>query len=173
MIQAEWNDITWGSTGRQMAHLKSFKISQKLKTEEKENEKGGNKTVVKSLEPETLSVSYSAGFAVGLDPRGEFDILKKCAGMQDRFVLGGVQISKNNFSLDEIQLSNTVLDNNGRILSGELNLSFNTDTNTSSKGGKGTKNKKDKKAKKAKKSGSLTLTAEDYARAKALSKEKR
>ena len=89
MRQAEWNNITWGTTGRQMVHLKSFKLSQKLKTEEKENENGGNKTVVKSLEPEQLTVSYSAGFAVGIDPRGEFEMLKKCAGMQDIFILGG------------------------------------------------------------------------------------
>ena len=59
MKQAEWNDITWGHTGRQMAHIKSFRLSQKIKTEEKESVKGGNKTVVRSLEPETLTVSYS------------------------------------------------------------------------------------------------------------------
>lgn len=170
MRQAEWNDITWGYQNRQMAHLKSLKLSQKLKTEEKESETGGNKVVLRSLEPETLTISYSAGFAIGLDPRGEFDMLKKCAGMQDVFILGGQKISKTNFSLDEIELSNTVLDNKGRILTGDLTLNFNTDTSTSSKGGKGTK---DKKGSKAKKSGSLTLTAEDYAKARALAKEKR
>jgi hypothetical protein len=168
MKQAEWNDITWGTTGHQMAHLKSFKISQKLKTEEQENEKTGNKSIIKSLEPEVLNISYSTGFAVGIDPRGEFEMLKKCAGMQDVFLLGGQKISKTNFSLDEIQLSNTILDNNGRILTGDLTLNFNTNTNTSSKGGKGTKNNTGTKAKK---SGSLTLTPEDYAKARALAKE--
>lgn len=170
MKQAEWNDITWGTSGHQMAHLKSFKISQKLKTEEQENEKTGNKTIIKSLEPEVLNVSYSTSFAVGIDPRGEFEMLKKCAGMQDVFILGGKKVSKTNFSLDEIQLSNTVLDNKGQVLTGDLTLNFNTNTNTSSKGGKGTTNKKNTKAKK---SGSLTLTAEDYARARALAKEAR
>lgn len=153
-----------------MAHLKSFRLSQKLKTEEKENENGGNKTVVKSLEPEQLTVSYSAGFAVGLDPRGEFEMLKKCAGMQDNFILGGRKISEQNFSLDEIELSNTVLDNHGRILTGDLTLNFNTDINSSSKGGKGSKKTKGTKAKKK---SSLSLTPEDYARARALAKEKR
>ena len=69
-----------------MVHLKSFKISQKLKTEEKENEINGNKTVINSLEPEVLNVSYSTGFAEGIDPRGEFEMLKKCAGMQDSLI---------------------------------------------------------------------------------------
>lgn len=169
MKQAEWNDIILGYQNRQMAHIKSLKLSQKLKTEEKESEKGGNKIVVRSLEPETLTVTYSAGFAVGLDPRGEFDMLKKCAGMQDKFILGGQPLSKTNFSLDEIELSNTVLDNQGRILNGDLTLNFNTDTSTSSKGGKGSSSK----GTKAKKKSSLSLTPEDYARARELSKEKR
>lgn len=162
MKQAEWNDITFGYQNRQMAHLKSFKLSQSLKTEEQENEKTGNKTVVKSLEPEVLNVSYSTGFAIGIDPRGEFDMLKKCAGMQDKFLLGGKQVSKNNFTLDEIQLSNTVLDNKGRILSGDISLNFTTDTNASSKGGKGSKGK----GTKSKKKKSLSITAEDIAKAK-------
>ena len=51
--------------------------------------------------------------------------------MQDVFILGGKKVSKTNFSLDEIELSNTVFDNQGRILKGDLTLNFNTDTNTS------------------------------------------
>ena len=121
------------------------------------------------LDTGSLTVSYSASFGIGLDPRGEFEMLKKCAGMQDVFILGGQKLSKNNFSLDEIQLANTILSNNGRILSGELTLNFSTDPNLSSKGGKA---KSVKKAKKTKKE-SFTLTAEDYAKAKALTKEKR
>ena len=34
MRQAEWNNITWGTSEKQIANIKSFKISQKLKTEE-------------------------------------------------------------------------------------------------------------------------------------------
>ena len=37
--QAEWNNITWGTSGNQMAHLKSFKISQKLKLKNKKTKK--------------------------------------------------------------------------------------------------------------------------------------
>ena len=166
MKQAEWNGISWGCLNRQLAYLKSLKMSQKIKTEEKENEKGGNKTIVLGLDVGTLTVSYSASFGIGLDPRGEFEMLKSCAGMQDTFILGGQKLSKNNFSLDEIQLANTTLANNGSILSGELTLNFSTDSKLSSKGGKA---KPVKKAKKTKKE-SFTLTAEDYAKARALVK---
>ncbi len=169
MKQAEWNNITWGTFGHQMAHLKSFKLSQKIKTEEQTSENGGNKLVIKGLEPEQLTVSYSTGFAIGLDPRGEFDMLKKCAGMKDYFILAGQKVSKNGFTLDEIGLSNTVTDNNGRILTGDITLNFSTDTNPTSKGGKASKGKSTKAQKKS----SLSLTPEDYARARALAKEKR
>ena len=53
------------------------------------------------------------------------------------------------------------------MLSGDLTLNFSTDSNLSSKGGKAKKGKSSKKAK----SGSLTLTPEDYARARALTKK--
>ena len=171
MKQAEWNNIIWGAFGHQMAHLKSFKLSQKVKTEEQESANGGNKLVVKGLEPEQLTVSYSTGFAIGLDPRGEFDMLKKCAGMKDYFILAGQKVSKNGFTLDEIGLSNTVTDNNGRILTGDITLNFSTDTNPTSKGGKSKLSLYG--GAKAKKKSSLSLTPEDYARARALAKEKR
>ena len=168
MKQAEWNGISWGSLNRQLAYLKSLNLSQKIKTEEKENEQGGNKTVILGLDSENLTISYSASFAVGLDPRGEFEMLKKTAGMQDTFILGGQKLSKNNFSLNEIELSNTTLANNGAILSGEFTLKFTTESKISSKGGKAA-NVNTNTAKKEKKS-SFTLTAEDYAKAKALVK---
>ena len=154
--QAEWNDIEWGPTSGQLATISSLKISRAIKTEEKESSKGGNKTIVKSLEAEQLSVTYNASFAGGLDPRGEFDMLKKCAGMQDYFILNGTKISQQTFELEEINLANTVLNNDGRILAGELTLNFATESAPSTKGGKGTKGKKKNGSKKAKKS-SLTL----------------
>ena len=86
--------------------------------------------------------------------------------MQDIFILGGQKLSKNNFSLDQIELSNTILADNGLTLSGEITLNFSTDSKLSSKGGKA---KPVKKAKKEKKE-SFTLTAEDYAKARALVK---
>lgn len=161
MKQAEWNGITWGSINRQLAYLKSLNLSQKIKTEEKENQNGENKTVILGLDSENLTISYSASFAVGLDPRGEFEMLQKCAGLQDTFIIGGKKLSKEKFSLDEIELSNTTLTNHGVILSGELKLNFSTESKLSSTNGNAVSvnNIMGKKA-------SFTLTAEDYAKAK-------
>lgn len=167
MRQAIWNNITWGYQNRQMAHIKSIRLSQSVKTEEQESNSGTKKTVVKSIEPEELTISYKAGFAVGIDPRGEFDMLKKCAGMQDNFVLGGKILGTHPFELDQIDLSNTILDDNGRILAGDLTLTFTSDKNESSKGGKSSKGK----SAKATKTGSFTLTPADYEKARQLAKK--
>lgn len=169
MKQAEWNGITWGNDLQQMANIKSLKISQSIKTEKKENDKGSDKTIVKGLESEQLTISYDAGFVIGIDPRGEFEMLKKNAGKQDFFVLGGEQISKSDFTLDEINLANTITDFNGQILTGEITLTFTTDSKISSKGGKVTKKKnraKGKIGKSKKKNSSITLNPADIVKAK-------
>ena len=74
MKQAEWNGITWGNDLQQMANIKSIKLSQSIKTEKKENDKGSDKTIVKGLESEQLTISYDTGFVIGIDPRGEFEM---------------------------------------------------------------------------------------------------
>ena len=75
-----------GYNTRQMAVLKSIELSQGVKTEEKDSDKGTPKTIIKGLESEKLTTEYNAGFVVGIDPRGEFEMLKKYAGMQDIFL---------------------------------------------------------------------------------------
>lgn len=84
-------------------------------------------------------------FGAGIDPRGEFDMLKKCAGKQDDFLLAGSPLGVEQFELDEINLSNTLVDDFGRILKGDITLNFNTEQNPSSKGGKGKKKEKVKR----------------------------
>lgn len=167
MKQAEWNDISWGNSGKSMAFIKSLEISQEINVEEQKSESGQNKKVVKGLKPEELTVQYSAAFAVGLDPRGEFEMLKKCAGKQDDFILNGMKLGQEQFELDSVELSNTVLNDSGRILKGDITLSFNTETNPSSKGGKGKSKKSGKNSKKGKTS-SLKVTPENIAKAKAI-----
>lgn len=170
MKQAEWNDITFGTAKGQLALINRFSLSQELDTEETDSNNGTKKITVKGKKAEELSISYSSGFVVGTDPRGEFEMWKKVAGMQDDFLLAGEPISKSSFELDEITLENTKLSNTGRIITADLTLNFNTEQKKSSKGGKSTK-KKGKTKGKTKKKGSLTLRPEDVKKAKEMAKE--
>ena len=134
MIQAEWNNEKFGRTASFLRNLEGFEISCGIVTEEQDSSNGVKKTVVKGVAPEEMKISYNAGFVVGTDLRQEFEDFKKIAGQQDNFYLGNVNVGKTQFELDEIQLSDTQMDNTGRIFAGKISLSFNGDGYVSSKG---------------------------------------
>lgn len=152
MIQAQWNKEIFGRTANSLRNLESFEISCGIVTEEQDSSNGVKKTVVKGYAAEELNISFNAGFAVGTDPRQEFEDFKKIAGMQDNFYLGNVDVGRTQFELDEIQLSDTQMDNSGRIYSGKISLSFTGDSNVSSKGSKS------KATAKSSKKSSLSIT---------------
>lgn len=141
MIQAEWNKEIFGRLPNSLRTLESFEISCGIVTEENESTNGVKKTVVKGIAAEDLKISFNTGFAVGTDPRQEFEDFKKIAGMQDNFYLGNVDVGRTQFELDEIQLSDTQMDNSGGILSGKISLSFTGDGYESSKGSNSSKTK--------------------------------
>lgn len=153
-IQAQWNNEKFGITANSLKNLESFEISCGIVTEEQESSNGVKKTVVKGIAAEELKISYNAGFGVGTDPRQEFEDFKKIAGQQDNFYLGNVEVGRTQFELDEIQLSDTQMDANGRIFSGKISLSFSGDGYVSSKGSSSSSKSKSKSSKK----GGLSIT---------------
>jgi hypothetical protein len=153
MVQAQWNKEIFGRTANSLRTLESFEISCGIVTEENESSNGVKKTVVKGFAAEELKISYNAGFAVGTDPRQEFEDFKKIAGMQDNFYLGNVNVGRTQFELDEVQLSDTQIGNSGRIFSGKISLSFTGDSNVSTKGSKSSKS-----SNKTAKKGGLSIT---------------
>ncbi len=157
MVQAQWNKEIFGRLPNSLRTLESFEISCGIVTEENESTNGVKKTVVKGYAAEDLKISFNTGFAVGTDPRQEFEDFKKIAGMQDNFYLGNVDVGRTQFELDEIQLSDTQMDNTGRIHSGKISLSFTGDSNVSSKGSKSKTKSSSSKGSSAKKGG-LSIT---------------
>lgn len=156
MIQAEWNKEIFGRTASSLRTIESFEISCGIVTEENESTNGVKKTVVKGIAAEDLKISFNTGFAVGTDPRQEFEDFKKIAGMQDNFYLNNVDVGRTQFELDEVQLSDTQMDNSGRILSGKISLSFTGDGYESSKGSNSSKTKGS-----SAKKGGLSITQAD------------
>ena len=166
MIQAEWNKEVFGRLPNSLRNLESFEISCGIVTEENESTNGVKKTVVKGIAAEDLKISFNTGFAVGTDPRQEFEDFKKIAGMQDNFYLGNVDVGRTQFELDEIQLSDTQMDNTGRILSGKISLSFTGDGYESSKGSNSSKTKGS-----SSKKGGLSITQAEIDAMKARNKK--
>ena len=168
-IQAQWNNEIFGRTASSLRNLESFEISCGIVTEEQESSNGVKKTVVKGIAAEELRISYNAGFVVGTDARQEFEDFKKVAGQQDNFYLGNVNVGKTQFELDEVQLSDTQMNNSGRILAGKVSLSFSGDGYVSSKGSSSKSKSTSTKAGSAKKGGlSITQAEIDAMKARKL-----
>lgn len=130
-IQAQWNNEKFGNMLNSFKTLESFEISCGIETEEKTSENGIKKTIVKGLAPEELSISYTAGFVVGTDPRQEFEDLKKIAekGISEHFYLGSEKVGTSKFAIEQVNLSDVVKDNTGRIYTGKININFFQNTN--------------------------------------------
>jgi hypothetical protein len=161
-IQAQWNDEVFGRTANSLRNLESFEISCSIKTEEKESSNGVKKTVVKGLNAEELKISYNAGFAVGTDPRQEFDDFKKIAdkGKSADFYLGTSKVGIDKFMLDSVDLADVVHGNNGRFFSGKISLNFSVN--------KGASSSKNKSSSSSSNSGGMKLTPQDYENARKL-----
>ena len=168
-VQAQWNNEIFGRTATALRNLESFEISCGIVTEEQESSNGVKKTIVKGYAAEELKISYNAAFVVGTDPRQEFEDFKKVAGVQDNFYLGNVNVGRTQFELDEIQLSDTQIDNSGRIFAGKISLSFSGDSNVSSKGSN-SKAKSSKSSSGKKSSLSITQAEIDAMKARQLTK---
>ncbi len=164
-VQAQWNKEIFGRTATSLRNLESFEISCGIDTEEKTSENGVKKTVVKGLTAEELKISFNAGFAVGTDPRQEFEDFKKVAdkGASDNFYLGNKNVGVGGFMLDEVSLSDIQHGNTGRFYSGKISLSFSTYSKSSS-------NSSSKSSSKSSKKSGLSLTAAERERAEQLSK---
>ncbi|MBR5202390.1 MAG: phage tail protein [Clostridia bacterium] len=128
-IQAQWNDEIFGLTTKTMRHLDSFEISCGIMTEEKKNANGANITIVKGLAPEEIKISYTAGYAVGCDPRQEFNDFKKYAQKAKAapFFLGNKNIGAGKFKIESVDLGDTTFNNTGRILAGKISLELKQD----------------------------------------------
>ena len=166
-IQAQWNKEQFGRLTNSLRNIESFDISCGIKTEEQESASGVKSTVVRGIDSEQLQISYSTSFAIGTDPRQEFEDFKKMAGMQDNFYLANVNVGRTQFELDEVQLSDTQSDHTGRIYTGKISLTFTGNSNVTSKGSKSKKTTA--KAKTPKKS-SLSLTPAELAELRAKNK---
>lgn len=158
MAQAQWNNEIFGRTASSLRNLESFEISCGINTEEKESSNGVKKTVVKGLSAEELKITYGAGFAIGTDPRQEFEDFKKVAdtGKSADFYLGNQKVGIDKFMLDAVDLSDVVQGNNGRFYSGKISLSFSVNTGASD-GNSQSSSKSKKSSGGAKKSG-LSIT---------------
>jgi len=152
MQQASWQNIKWGISPDKIRAISSLSLSVELDIKTEKSKDGTEKTTIKGVKPQALSINYETGFSAGVDPREEFEKLKKMTGSSGNFFIGGENLNTD-FMLDEVSISNTLLDNTGRIWHASHTLNFNGGSKSASK-------------KNASKTGKLTLSEKELKEAK-------
>ena len=129
MIQASWNGHTFEISNKVLKGLESITLPRALKFEQQETLGGKDKINKKGFEQETISINYTPALVAGADPRTEFESWGKDLGAKAKIYIAGKAWSDSNFILTKINLSSSMIDNNGRIHVASLSLEFKEDYN--------------------------------------------
>lgn len=128
-IQASWLDKKWTIDGNGITALDNISMRRELDVEENEAKDGKNPTNTKGYKPQSLTTTHKVGFSVGTDPAREFDSWKKRCGKRAGFHVNGTRFGPPVLVLDKVEFTASRISNAGRILSGEITLTFSEDVN--------------------------------------------
>jgi hypothetical protein len=123
-IMAQWNGKSWEVSKKRIAALNGISASVKLQTENNSDAAGSPATKTKALELQNLSFDFTLGSAAGVDVRSEYESWIALLGETAPFFLGGRRFGPANVMLTGVSLDNTVLDDFGRILQGNIAISL-------------------------------------------------
>ena len=103
-VMASWNGKTWGVSSQRIAALNGISHSVELDTENSDDKAGSPATKTKALKLQSMSFDFDLAAAVA------------------PFYLGGTRFGPANLQLTGVSLSDTKLDNLGRILTGKITI---------------------------------------------------
>ena len=123
-VMASWNGKTWGVSSQRIAALNGVSSSVELDTENSDDKAGSPATKTKALKLQSMSFDFDLASAVGGDARGEFESWTSLVGQYAPFYLAGRRFGPANLQLTGVSLSDTTLDNLGRILKGKITINL-------------------------------------------------
>ena len=123
-VMASWNGKTWGVSSQRIAALNGVSSSVELDTENSDDKAGSPATKTKALKLQSMSFDFDLASAVGGDARGEFESWTSLVGQYAPFYLAGRRFGPANLQLTGVSLSDTTLDNFGRILKGKITINL-------------------------------------------------
>ena len=137
-VMASWNGKTWGVSSQRIAALNGISHSVELDTENSDDKAGSPATKTKALKLQSMSFDFDLAAAVGCDVRSEYESWTALVGQYAPFYLAGRRFGPANLQLTAVSLSDTKLDNLGRILTeyAEEASSKKASSGTSSSSGK-------------------------------------
>lgn len=120
-IQASWQGQTWEISTKRVASLGDISTEAAVK---KVSDSTTGRSKITGLELETLSLNYVTAFETGGDPRQEFEKWQSLLGLYAPLRLGGQRFGPKNLLLRGVELTDALLDAQGRIRRGTINLDF-------------------------------------------------
>ena len=99
-------------------------VGRLLDTENSDDKAGSPATKTKALKLQSMSFDFDLASAVGGDARGEFESWTSLVGQYAPFYLAGRRFGPANLQLTGVSLSDTTLDNLGRILKGKITINL-------------------------------------------------
>lgn len=121
-VMASWNGKTWGVSSQRIAALNGVSSSVELDTENSDDKAGSPATKTKALKLQSMSFDFDLAAAVGCDVRSEYESWTALVGQYAPFYLAGRRFGPANLQLTAVSLSDTKLDNLGRILTGKITI---------------------------------------------------
>ena len=121
-VMASWNGKTWGVSSQRIAALNGVSHSVELDTENSDDKAGSPATKTKALKLQSMSFDFDLAAAVGCDVRSEYESWTALVGQYAPFYLAGRRFGPANLQLTGVSLSDTKLDNLGRILTGKITI---------------------------------------------------
>lgn len=123
-VMASWNGKTWGVSSQRIAALNGVSSSVELDTENTDDKAGAPATKTKALKLQSMSFDFVLASAVGSDVRSEYEAWTAMVGQYAPFYLAGRRFGPANLQLTGVSLSDTTLDNLGRILKGKITINL-------------------------------------------------
>jgi hypothetical protein len=123
-VMASWNGKRWEVSPSRIMAIEGLSTGYKLKNTSNTDSEGKAPSDVRGLELMQLSFTTHISDAVGVDVRPEIDSWAALIGESAPFILGDRQFGESDFRLTQVGLSNTAIDDFGRIRESELSMQF-------------------------------------------------
>jgi len=121
---AQWLDRVWEVTTSKVFAIDGLTTSYKLKADTNNDTEGQASTNSRAMELQPLSFACVLSDTVGLDVRAELEAWEALVGQYGPFLLGGRRFGPEKVQLQEVGVSEAVLDDRGRMRYAKLALKF-------------------------------------------------
>lgn len=123
-IMAKWGEKVWEVSSQRITALDSISASVELDTENSDDKAGSPATKTKALKLQTMNFDFDLASVAGCDVRSEYESWTALIGKYAPFFLADQRFGPANLQLTGVSLSDTVLNDFGRILKGRISVSF-------------------------------------------------